>query len=117
MWEKMTYEEAFRKAEKSTLGWYTDWRVSNIKELYSLIQFTGTVSWEKALTMFIDEDYFNQPLWDTSNWEREKSLSSMRVVFISGAGCPTSNFTSSDPLQEKRKGNSSRSSFFTLQRN
>lgn len=71
MWDKMTFEEAFKKAESSDLGWYDDWRVSSIKELYSLIQFTGQVWWQKAITPFIDDDYFDQPLWDTSLWERE----------------------------------------------
>lgn len=92
MWEKMTYEEAMQKAEKSTLGWYTDWRVADIKELYSLIQFTGTVSWEKALTMFIDEDYFEQPLWDTSKGEREidaQTWSSTQYVWTTMNGDAT----------------------------
>jgi len=71
MWEKMTFEEAFIKAEKSNLAWYNDWRVSTIKELYSLIQFTGRVRWQEAITLFIDDNYFEQPTWNTSLWERE----------------------------------------------
>ncbi|MCP4523819.1 MAG: DUF1566 domain-containing protein, partial [Candidatus Gracilibacteria bacterium] len=71
MGDKMTYDEALIKAKSLSLGGYSDWRVSNIKELYSLIQFTGTVSGEKAINMFIDEDYFEQPLGDTSKGERE----------------------------------------------
>ncbi|UMB59326.1 DUF1566 domain-containing protein [Lutibacter sp. A80] len=76
MWEqhmgdKMTFEEAFKKAENSTLGGYTDWRVPTIKELYSLILFTGQVKGAKAIDLFINTNYFEQPLGDTSNDERE----------------------------------------------
>ena len=46
MWEKdmgakISYADAFTKASTSNLGGYSDWRVSNIKELYSLANFTG----------------------------------------------------------------------------
>ncbi|WP_179352093.1 Lcl C-terminal domain-containing protein [Winogradskyella vidalii] len=71
MGDKMTYEAAFIKAEQSTLGGYTDWRVPTIKELYSLIQFTGQVKGQHTISRFIDTDYFNQPLGDTSKGERE----------------------------------------------
>ena len=69
--EKLTYEEALQKAESFNLGGYSDWRVASLKELYSLIQFTGTVMGEKALTPFIDTNYFTQPLGDTGQGERE----------------------------------------------
>ena len=68
---KLTLEEAIAKAEASTLGGYSDWRVPTIKELYSLIQFTGQVMGEQAVEMFIDTDYFNQPLGDVGIWDRE----------------------------------------------
>ena len=68
---KISYDEAFAKAEQSTLGGHTDWRVPSIKELYSLILFTGRVAAEQAIDMFIDTDYFNQPLGDVSIGERE----------------------------------------------
>lgn len=71
MGEKLTLEEAMAKAEASTLGGYSDWRVPTIKELYSLIQFTGQVMGEQAVEMFIDTDYFNQPLGDVGIGERE----------------------------------------------
>jgi hypothetical protein len=71
MGEKMTYEDAFEYAESSTLGGYDDWRVPSIKELYSLIQFDGQVNGETAIDLFIDTNYFNQPLGDTSIGERE----------------------------------------------
>lgn len=71
MEEKLTFEEAFVKADESSLGGYSDWRVPTIKELYSLIQFTGRVQGAQAIDMFIDVDYFNQPLGDVSIGERE----------------------------------------------
>ncbi|MGJ8549592.1 Lcl domain-containing protein [Winogradskyella wichelsiae] len=76
MWEqdmgtKMTLEEALKKAENTKLGEYNDWRVPTIKELYSLIQFTGKVKGATAIDLFIATDYFNQPLGDLKNGERQ----------------------------------------------
>jgi len=76
MWEKnmgtkITFDEGVTKADNSILGGHTDWRVPTIKELYSLILFTGSVKGEGAIEKFIDTDYFEQPLGDTSNGERE----------------------------------------------
>lgn len=76
MWEKSmgdktTFDEAFAKADASTLGNHSDWRVPSIKELYSLIQFTGQVKGATAITYIIDTDYFDQALGDTSIGERE----------------------------------------------
>jgi len=76
MWEqdmedKITYDEAFNKAETSTLGNHEDWRVPTIKEIYSLILFTGQVAGEHAITKFIDTNYFIQPLGNTAIGERE----------------------------------------------
>lgn len=71
MGEKITYEEAFAKADESSLGGHSDWRVPSIKELYSLILFTGRVQGEQAIDMFINTDYFIQPLGDVTIGERE----------------------------------------------
>ncbi|QXP59693.1 DUF1566 domain-containing protein [Olleya sp. HaHaR_3_96] len=71
MGEKMTFDEAFKKAKNSTLGGYTDWRVPTIKELYSLILFTGKVKGAVAIDLFIDTTYFNQPLGNKNIGERE----------------------------------------------
>ena len=76
MWEqdmgkKISFTEAFTKASNSTLGGYNDWRVPTIKVLYSLILFSGKVKGEVAIDLFIDTNYFNQPLGDISIGERE----------------------------------------------
>ena len=76
MWEqdmgkKISFTEAFTKASNSTLGGYNDWRVPTLKELYSLILFSGKVKGEVAIELFIDTNYFNQPLGDISIGERE----------------------------------------------
>lgn len=75
MWQKdmgtkISYSDAFIKADTITLGGYNDWRVPTIKELYSLILFTGRVNGEVPYEMFIDSAYFNQPLGDTLIGER-----------------------------------------------
>jgi len=76
MWEKdmgakISFEEGKSKASNSSIGNYNDWRVPTIKELYSLILFTGSVKGESAIQLFIDTNYFNQPLGNTSIGERE----------------------------------------------
>lgn len=71
MGEKITFDEAFDKAKASVLGGHTDWRVPAIKELYSLILFTGRVQGETAVEMFINTNYFDQALGDVSFGERE----------------------------------------------
>jgi len=71
MGSKITFEAAATKATSSTLGNYSDWRVPTIKELYSLILFSGKVKGEVAIDFFIDTDYFNQPLGTASIGERE----------------------------------------------
>lgn len=68
---KITFDDAFTKASNSTLAGYSDWRVPTIKELYSLILFTGQVKGATANTFFIDTEYFDQPLGDVSKGERE----------------------------------------------
>ncbi|WP_446008707.1 Lcl C-terminal domain-containing protein [Candidatus Electrothrix sp.] len=73
MGDKMTWSEANTLASSSTLGGYTDWRLPTIKELYSLILFTGAKgdgSDPDTYTLFINTDYFVQPFGDTSSGER-----------------------------------------------
>ncbi|MEI6897760.1 MAG: DUF1566 domain-containing protein [Psychromonas sp.] len=62
MGNKLSYQEALQKVQSNKLAGYSDWRVPTIKELYSLIQFSGSVKGQHALYPFIDTRYFNQPL-------------------------------------------------------
>ncbi len=71
MGEKINYLEAQSKADTSSLGGYTDWRVPTLKELYSLILFTGESLGENAISMYIDTLYFDQPIGDVTIGERE----------------------------------------------
>lgn len=97
MWEKdmgtkITYAEAFNKAANSTLGGHSDWRVPTIKELYSLIIFSGQVQGNYAMDMFIDTIYFDHPLGDTTIGEREidaQTWSSTQYVGLTMMGDST----------------------------
>ncbi|UYP44068.1 hypothetical protein NEF87_000353 [Candidatus Lokiarchaeum ossiferum] len=74
--EKMTYDDAVSGADSFVLSQYDDWRLPTIKELYSLILFTGEdPSGEEGddtsnLVPFIDTDYFVFEYGDTANRER-----------------------------------------------
>lgn len=68
--EKISFDACFTKAENSILGGHTDWRVPTIKELYSLILFTGELRQDNVIELFIDDSYFEQPQGDESNGER-----------------------------------------------
>ena len=69
--EKMTYEQAVAYANECRLGGYDDWRIPSIKELFSLILYTGSSGGETAGDLYIDTTYFDQPIGDTSIGERE----------------------------------------------
>ncbi|MEI6347062.1 MAG: DUF1566 domain-containing protein [Bacteroidota bacterium] len=70
MGTKITFSKAFIKADTMTLGGYSDWRVPTIKELYSLIKFTGQSGGTTSIKKYIDTVYFNQPIGDTTIGER-----------------------------------------------
>jgi len=65
--EKVSWDDAMANAASITTGSYDDWRVPTIKELYSLMDFSGKDPsvWEESggsdtseLTPFIDTNYF-----------------------------------------------------------
>jgi len=72
--DKMTYEEAVANASSLNLAGHDDWRLPTIKELYSLILFSGTdpsgPESSSNLVPFIDTNYFNFKYGDTSAGER-----------------------------------------------
>ena len=71
--EKMTWDEALAGADTCSAGGYTDWRLPTIKELYSLILFSGTdPSAPNPVDPipFIDTDYFEFEYGDTLSGAR-----------------------------------------------
>lgn len=79
MWQKtpggeVTYGEAVAGADDFNLAGYGDWRLPSIKELYSLILFSGTDPRPEDITTnavpFIDTNYFDFEYGDISAGER-----------------------------------------------
>lgn len=87
--DKMGWSEAEEKLSSFNLGGYSDWRLPTIKELYSLILFSGrdiSVAMDDAnftQKPFIDTDFFVFEYGDTSAGERaidSQYLSSTKYV-------------------------------------
>jgi hypothetical protein len=68
--DKKTYQVALRDAGTFTLAGYDDWRLPTIKELYSLIDFTGASGAGRAVP-YIDTTYFEFAYGDASAGERD----------------------------------------------
>ncbi len=77
--KKVSLIEAKKSAQRMALGGYSDWRVPNIKELYSLIDFRGYTGFSRGgfssgaptnAIPFINTDYFDFEYGDVSGGER-----------------------------------------------
>ena len=73
MWQKTppsehyTWDQAATYAENLQLAGHDDWRMPTIKELYSLVDFSGTM---RTMTPYINTNYFDFGYPDTSRGHR-----------------------------------------------
>ncbi|HTY89114.1 MAG TPA: DUF1566 domain-containing protein [Candidatus Acidoferrum sp.] len=68
---KMSWDEAMAGAKSCRVGGHDDWRVPTIKELYSLIQFTGECSGPMVGSKpFLDTNYFGFAYGNPARGER-----------------------------------------------
>lgn len=74
--DKISYQDALTFAANSNYGGYNDWRVPTIKELYSIINFSGVDPSglnrrsTSSYIPFIDRNFFDFGYGDTSAGER-----------------------------------------------
>lgn len=66
MGDEIIWSAAYENVGNCRTGDYDDWRMPTVKELYSLIRYSGRCNGDDAVTMFIDTAYFVQPIGDTS---------------------------------------------------
>ena len=88
MGTKMSWDEARSHAQKSRLAGYTDWRMPTIKELYSLILFTGRHGGKRGrdTVPYLNTRYFKQPLGNQSNGERIIDAQTWSATRYTGRG-------------------------------
>ena len=67
---KLNWDDAIGGAPKCRVGGHRDWRMPTVKELYSLINFTGECQGPSVSTPFIDTKFFGFAYGDTSQGER-----------------------------------------------
>jgi hypothetical protein len=68
---KMSWNDAMAGASACTVGGYADWRAPTIKEVYSLILFSGFFGADQAgSTPFIDTSFFDFEYGDTTSGGR-----------------------------------------------
>jgi hypothetical protein len=89
MWQKnmgvkLTYSDALNKADTMTLGGYTDWRIPTIKELFSLADYSGRIQGMTVINKFIDTNYFDQPIGDTTIGERTIDAQTWSLTHYTG---------------------------------
>ena len=96
--DKLSYSAAGSYCDNLALASHSDWRLPDIKQLYSLIDFTGTDpsgfngTDTSTLTPFIDTGYFDFGYGDTSAGERiidAQYASSTRYVSTTMNGAET----------------------------
>jgi hypothetical protein len=67
---KMSWDDAMAGTKTCRAGGHDDWRAPTIKELYSLIQFTGQCMATTGARPFLDTNYFDFIYGDTRRGER-----------------------------------------------
>jgi len=68
--EKRSWDDAMAGAKTCRVGGHDDWRAPTIKELYSLIEFTGKCMGETGSKPFLDTNYFGFVYGDPARGER-----------------------------------------------